>query len=688
MKLQFTINKLKDHHSNKSFRLLIKLLTILKFYTSNIYSNNYNNNGGINNLLHGNNDSDNVVIKFCHDKIYLITCPLNDTNDDPNPINTLNIKFNIKDFFHDYKLSTQRTSNEDDLVIIKINLKNFLNILKKYDQLISYKNNHYINPNHSRKNIINNNNGNNFNDGGLVGLRLDDDTGNQLVYEATYANNMSESANGLDFMNDMLKLNEVRKQQISSSSRVSESYGDLTFKLIKVPKSWNVPIENDNHNISGLGSLNVYYSEYVPTAVTSSAGSSGEKSNGVKRNVHGFKITNNPNDMNNNYSGVPDVELPNDSTAKLKDKYRVITHNFQIPIRMISLNNDHKYRFENINTLIADEKSDGRIYALPILSSMNFFNENNSPIKNNNGAVGGDNGDESDTRNYGSKFNFFLKRSLRFDTKFGLLLKFHVDPDTLNDKFESYRLLTMSQYSYHTGVKMPHEDSCDSAQFKILINDFKKPQESNFHIELNWNKPLGCLKLENPENEYETGENIYDNFSQSLNKKTEEYIEKNGNSHLDISEIEDSEYDKSWLVSRKERKSFFENDNLNSHHKNKTQTKLYLESKSEFNSENEEGNNNEIENSTNEYEQEPKFVGDRILITNNDWKIFQKCYETLSNCQMYIHIGKMPNGQGKFCLINTVVTIDNDKFDSYESGINKDLENSKLMEFHFYINGV
>lgn len=658
MKLQFTINKLTDRHSSRCFRLLVKLLTILRFYTSSIHNSGF---GGYNNILHSKNDSDHVIIKFYHDKVYIMTSA---SSTNSNSINALNVKFNIKGFFQDYKLSTQRSFNEEDLVIIKVNLKNLLGILKRYDQLISYKTAVNANPYNTKYRGPHED----INNRGLVGMRLNENTDNQIVLDKNFtANNMDENATGADFMKDMLKLNDLKKQKREEGKR-SELYGDLNFKLIKVPKSWNIPADKTNTNITGLGSLNVFYSEYVPTN-TNSSSDSVNTTNFEKRTRQGFQITNNVNDRYNNFLGSPGVDEPGDSTVKLKEKYRVITHDFQIPIRLISLNNDHKYSFENISNLISEEKTDGRIYALPVLNSINDSSMYNSPYKSN--------GDES-SKNEGFKFNLFLRRSLRFDSEFGLLLKFQVDSESLDGNFESYRLMTTSQKNCRN---TPNNNvSCDSANFKILINDFKKPQESSFHIELNWRKAISCLKLESSDDKNLSTESNKkkDSFSSVMpSKKIHDYYDatESDNQH-DLSEIEDSEYDKSYFRKTNDRKSAAESGYVISHQES-TLKKTRTQEKAEKSSSSYSSLDQEIEEI---------FIGDRILIENSDWRIFQKCYETLTNCQMYVHIGNNAEREGKFCLINTVVPVDEYNKDPYDD--ETDLERYKLMEFHLHIKGV
>ncbi|XBW34984.1 hypothetical protein QEN19_000549 [Hanseniaspora menglaensis] len=661
MKLQFTINKLTDHHSNKSFKLLVKLLTILKFYTSNVHGN-YNN--GISKLIQGNIDSDQIVIKFYHDRIYLTTSLLNDNGQDQNPINTINVNFNINNFFQDYKLFTNQTENNEDLVIIKVNLKNLLSIVKKYDQLITYKNSNYSAPNSKNGNDVSS-------DGGLVGLRLDDNINNAIIKENKQPFHQGDDYNNTDFMRDMLKLNEMKKKQTSNGKR-SEAYGDLTFKLIKVPKSWNIKADKINNSITGLGSLNVFYSEYVLSNAKNKNLNSERLSNGVKRNVQGYQITNNPLDVCSNYSGLSETDFSEDNISILKEKYLIVTHDFQVPIRMISINNDYKYRLENINSLIDNQADIGRIYALPILYSTGFYNDFNSPNKNNG---------NNDERTMGLKFNYYLKRSLRFDVKFGLLLKFQITSNLINGNFESYKLLTASQYGHKTGTNQKPNESCDSAHFKILINDFRNPQESTFHIELNWNKKISCLKIDSLDNLQETPENsnnvlLYDKPYEST--KHNKATRRKKHNWSDMSEIEDSEYDKSYFAHKKEQPVVLESKLEG----------IDYEIDSGYNSNIEVNSQEVMKNRSESMSEEVEFSGDRILITNNDWKIFQKCYEILTNCQMYVNIGKMPSGEGKFCLINAVVPIEENLSDSYMTKSSNDSENSKLMEFHFYVNGV
>ncbi|KAL6930707.1 uncharacterized protein HGUI_04012 [Hanseniaspora guilliermondii] len=636
MKLQFTLNKLTDHESTKTFKLFLRLLTILRFYTAAQTSHSAGDN----------NDGEHIVIKFFEQSIYLSTCSLNESEKvDENHINTMNIKLNITKFFKNYKFSTNnKNKDHEKFILIKVNLKNLINILKKYDQIINYKN-FIFNDSKLTSNTNNNENG------GMVGFRLGNANANANtsnisgnVYEQKpTAQPYNASMN--NFMKDMLKWNELKKSKADMESKTPDMFGDITFKLIKIPKEWNIKEDKNNPSMIGLSCWNISYSEYILNTNHLNAKKS------IKRNRFGFNINNENLTHTDSYeSDILDDPDVNYVTSKLKDKYSIILHDFKIPIKLVSIHNDAKYRFENINNLINNELGDdGRIYALPKLVSSYNIDYHHDDM----------NDDEGNSSMDGSKFNLLLRRSLRFDSKFGLLIKFTGDSKSASNYFESYRLLTKSQYTHNTNTEsIDKSDSFESSSFKILINDFKNPDSSNFHIELNWNKNISCLKINNGKSDRDfsrrNSASSYGNYK-SFNISY-------ASSQYPGSEIED---DESKLNNSANNRSMtkslaYESDRLDSQHMNYSMANKSI---------------NNIEENDGEILQ-----GDRILITNSDWKYFQKCYESLVDCQMYVHIGKLPDRIGKFCLINTVVPMENTDYDSQDE--------VKLMEFHYYIKGI
>lgn len=639
MKLQFTLNKLTDHESTKTFKLFLRLLTILRFYTAAQTSH----------LSGDNNDGEHIVIKFFEDSIYLSTCSLNESESvDETHINTMNIKLNITRFFKNYKFSTNNKNKDNEkFILIKVNLKNLLNILKKYDQIINYKN---FNFNDSKFNANTNTN----DESGMVGFRLGNANANANtsnisgnVYEQKpSAQPYNPSMN--NFMRDMLKWNELKKTKAEMESKNPDMFGDITFKLIKIPKEWSIKESKGNPSMIGLSCWNISYSEYILNTNHVNA----MKSN--KRNRFGFNINNeNLNHTESYESDILDDPDVNYVTGKLKDKYSIVLHDFKIPVKLVSIHNDTKYRFENINSLISNELGDdGRIYALPKLVSTYNMDYQHDDM----------NEEEGNSLVDGSKFNLLLRRSLRFDPKFGLLIKFTGDSRSASNYFDSYRLLTKSQYTYNTNMEsIDKSDSFESSNFKILINDFNNPDSSNFHIELNWNKSISCLKINSGKGARDYSRR---NSMSSFNNDKSFHI-SNASSQYPGSEIEDDESkmqhsnnDKSMTKSLA-----YESDRLDSQYMNYSMANKSI---------------NNIED--NDEEEEEILPGDRILITNSDWKYFQKCYETLVDCQMYVHIGRLPDRIGKFCLINTVVPMENTAYDSQDE--------AKLMEFHYYIRGI
>ncbi|GMM42620.1 hypothetical protein DAHU10_035300 [Hanseniaspora uvarum] len=641
MKLQFTLNKLKDYESSKTFRLFIRLLTILRFYTA---SQNNQSNGD-------NVDSEHIVIKFLEHSVYLSTCSLNETEIiNENHINTLNIKLNITKFFLNYKFSTNnKNQNNEKFILLKVNLKNLLNILKKYDQIISYKNFNFNDSNFSSNKAANDENA------GMVGFRLGNAnassntsniTGN--VYEQKPTANL-HNASVNNFMKDMLKWNEIKTTNAEMEGKVAEIFGDITFKLIKIPKEWNIKEDKNSGSLIGLSCWNILYSEYILNT------NHIDKKKFNKRDRFGFNIN---NSENLSHTDSYDSEILDDPdvtyvSGKLKNKYSIVLHDFKIPIKLVSIHNDVKYRFENINNLISSELGDdSKIYALPkLVSTYNMEHQNDDM-----------NDDDSNSSIDGNKFNLLLKRSLRFDPKFGLLIKFSNDSKTSSNLFDSYKLLAKSQYTYQGNMEsIDKNDNFESSSFKILINDFNNPDESNFHIELNWNKTVSCLKIDSKKNEYNSSRR--NSLTDFTNEKS--FHMSNASSQYPGSEIEDDEsrVNHSKQNIKLNTKSFtYESDRLDSQFMNHSIT------------------NKSINNIENEEDEDDIFTGDTILITNNDWKYFQKCYEVLLDCQMYVHIGKLPSRIGKFCLINTVVPMENQDYDLEEE--------AKLMEFHYYIKGI
>lgn len=627
MKLQFTINKLTDHESTRTFKLFLRLLTILRFYTAAQISHSSGDN----------NDGEHIVIKFLEDSIYLSTCSLNESESvDETHINTMNIKLNITRFFKNYKFSTNNKNKDNErFILMKVNLKNLLNILKKYDQIINYKN-----FNDSKLNANTNEDG-----GGMVGFRL----GNANVNTSNVSGNVYEqkpsaqsyNASTNNFMRDMLKWNELKRTKADMESKNPDLFGDVTFKLIKIPKEWSIKEDKGHPSMIGLSCWNISYSEYILNTNHVNA------RNFKKRNRFGFNINKESLNHTESYeSDIMDDPDVNYVTGKLKEKYSIVLHDFKIPIKLVSIHNDAKYRFENINNLISNELGDdGRIYALPKLVSIYNMDYQQDDVNEDDGSSLMD----------GSKFNLLLKRSLRFDPKFGLLIKFTGDSRSASNYFESYRLLTKSQYTYNM-ESIDNSDSFESSNFKILINDFNNPDSSNFHIELNWNKSISSLKINSGKSDRD-----YKRDSMSSFNNDKAFHISNASSQYPGSEIEDDEskihnsnYNRSMTKSLA-----YESDRLDSQYTNHSMAPKSI---------------------NNEDDDEEILPGDRILITNSDWKYFQKCYETLVDCQMYVHIAKLPDRMGKFCLINTVVPMENTACDSQDE--------AKLMEFHYYIKGV
>ena len=156
--------------------------------------------------------------------------------------------------------------------------------------------------------------------------------------------------------------------------KVAEIFGDITFKLIKIPKEWNIKEDKNSGSLIGLSCWNILYSEYILNT------NHIDKKKFNKRDRFGFNIN---NSENISHTDSYDSEILDDPdvtyvSGKLKNKYSIVLHDFKIPIKLVSIHNDVKYRFENINNLISSELGDdSKIYALPkLVSTYNMEHQN------------------------------------------------------------------------------------------------------------------------------------------------------------------------------------------------------------------------------------------------------------------------------------------------------------------------